>query len=95
LWLAISTVPRREVADRLVHAVVAERQLVRLAPEGEAEQLVAEADPERRAPVREQLGDGRDAVLDRGGVAGAVGQEDPVGLQRERPPRPACRRGRR
>ena len=41
-----------QVLDRMVAAAVAELQLVRLAAEGQAEELVAEADPEDRRPCR-------------------------------------------
>src|SRR3954454_6988780 len=41
--------PGLEVLDRVVGAAVAERELERLQPDGPAQQLVAEADAERRA----------------------------------------------
>ena len=48
-----------------------------------AEQLVAEADAEQRLAGVEQLADHRRGVFGgRGGIAGAVGEEDAVGLER-------------
>ena len=67
------------VHHRLVDPPVAVGQLVGLEAEGAAEELVAEADPEvRDAPAQcgaEQL----DLRGGRGRVAGAVGEEQPVG----------------
>ena len=73
----------RQVLDRVVGAVVAERQLDRLAAECPAEQLVTEADAEDRHPRPEQVGDDAGGAGDLGRVAGTVGQEDPVGLEGE------------
>ena len=75
----ISIRPVREVLDRVVGAAVAERQLERLEADGAAEELVAEADPEDR-PLADELADGRDDVVERGRVAGPVGEEDEVGV---------------
>ena len=47
--------------------------------DGAAEQLVAEADAEDRA-LADQLADGVDDVAERRRVAGAVGEEDQVGV---------------
>ena len=68
-----------QVLDRVVGAVVAERQLVGLEADGAAEQLVAEADPVD-GQLADQLAHGRDDVVERRRVAGAVGQEDRVGI---------------
>ena len=79
-WLVISTAPVAQVAHRVVAAVVAEGQLVGARRRGaEAEELVAEADAEDRH-LAEQRADGVDGVGDGRGVAGAVGEEDAVGL---------------
>src|SRR5215208_5289398 len=45
---------RLQVSDGMVRAVVAERQLVGLAAEGEPEELVSEADPECRDPTEQR-----------------------------------------
>ena len=79
----------REVLDRVVGAVMSERQLVGLKTNGAAEQLVPEADPVD-GPFSDQLTDGRDDVPERGRVAGPVGEEE----ARPRPMRaalPSCR----
>ena len=68
-----------QVLDRMVGAVVAERQLVGLQADRAAQQLVAEADPVDRQ-LADQLADGVDDVVERGRVAGAVGEEDRVGV---------------
>ena len=68
-----------EVLDRVVGAAVAERELGRLQADGAAEQLVAEADAEHRQ-LADQLADRVDDVAERRRVAGAVGEEDGVGV---------------
>ena len=50
-WLVISVRAGGQVLDRVVGAVVAERQLVGLQADRAAEQLVAEADPVDRQPA--------------------------------------------
>ena len=69
----------REVLDRVVGAAVPERELEGLEADRPAQELVAEADAERRAPADEVAQRGDD-VVERRRVAGAVGQEDRVGL---------------
>ena len=71
--------PVRQVLDRVVGAVVAERQLDRVGAQRPAEQLVTEADAED-GTSSEQPGDRVDRVGHLGRVAGTVGQEDAVGL---------------
>ena len=56
-WLVISTAAGGQAADRVVAAVVAERQLVGGAAEGRGQELVAEADAEDRH-LAEQAADG-------------------------------------
>src|SRR4051812_41887095 len=68
-----------EVLDRVVRAAMAERELEGLQPHRPAQQLVAEADPEGRAPA-DEAAQRLDDVVQRRRVAGAVGQEDRVGL---------------
>ncbi len=68
-----------QALDRVVAAVVAEGQLLGRAAEGGGQQLVAEADAEDR-DLAEQAPDGLGRGGHRRGVAGAVGQEDAVGL---------------
>ena len=72
---------RRDVAHRMVPAVMAERQLVGGAAEGRAHQLVAEADAEHRDLAEEGL-DLLHRVVAHHRVAGAVGQEDTVRIVR-------------
>ena len=79
----------RQLLDRVVGAAVAEGELEGVEADRPAEQLVAEADAEDRL-LADQLADGADDVVERGGVAGAVGEEDEVGvlgedLRRARP----------
>ena len=63
----------------MVGAAVAEGELVGLEADRAAEQLVAEADAEDGL-LADQLADGVDDVVEGGGVAGAVGEEDDVGV---------------
>src|SRR5215210_8960254 len=72
-------VSRAEVPDGMVRAVVAEGHLVGLASEGEPEQLVAQADAERRH-LPEQGTQGVDRVTKGGRVARAVGEKQTVRL---------------
>ena len=72
-------VPRLEVLDGLVAAVVAELELERACPDRLSEELVAEADPEDRS-LAEEVPHARDLVVQHGGVAGAVREEHAVGL---------------
>ena len=67
-----------KAGDRMVRAVVAEGEFERRQAERQAEQLVAEADPED-GHLAEELPDRGDAVADRLGVAGAVREEHAVG----------------
>ena len=76
----------RQVLDRVVGAVVAERELVGLKPDGPAQQLVAEADAVHRQ-LADQLADRLDDVAQRGRIAGAVGEEDRVGVVARADPR--------
>ena len=78
-WLVISTWPGGQVLDRVVAAVVPERQLDGLGAERVAEQLVAEADAEHRHRRRAARRSPRPADGDRGRVAGTVGEEHAVG----------------
>src|SRR5215207_1133353 len=71
-----------EVPDGMVRAVVAEGHLVRLATEGEPEELVSEADSEGWN-LSEEEPQGVDGLAERGGVARAVGEEETVGFCRE------------
>jgi len=68
------------VADGVVAAVMAELEFVGFATEGEAAKLVAEADSED-GDAAEHVLDGFDGVVDWLGIAGAVGEEDAVGLE--------------
>ena len=63
----------------MIRAAVAELQLEGFRAAGEAEELVAEADAEDGL-LAEQAADGADGVFERFGVAGAVGEEDAVGV---------------
>ena len=70
------------VQHRVIRAAMAELQLVRLAAERQAEDLVPQADAEDRDPA-DQLAHLRGLKLERLGIAGAVREEHAVGLQRE------------
>ena len=66
----------------MVGAAMAEFQLVGLAAHGQAEQLVAQADAEDGL-LADQLADVGHLRVQRLGIAGAVGEEDAVGLERQ------------
>ena len=65
---------------RMVRAAMTERQLVRLVAGREAEELMAEADPEDRHPP-EQLLHRLHLVVERLRIAGTVGEDDGVVLR--------------
>ncbi len=67
-----------EVLHRVVGAVVPEGQLERPRAERQRQDLLAEADPERRQPRVDQPAHGLDQVGHALRVARAVGQEEPV-----------------
>ena len=71
--------PGLEVLDRVVGAAVPEWQLERLQSDGSAQKLMAEADAPHR-PAADQRAHGLDHVGERGGIAGAVGEKDRVGV---------------
>ena len=71
-----------QVLDRLVAAAVAELELEGLAAERVAEHLVAEADAEDRF-FPDQLAELGVDVGERRGIAGAVGEENAVGVLRQ------------
>ena len=73
-----------QIHDRLVAAVVAELELVGAAAEREPEDLVPEADAEDRHLAEQRARRSR-RVRHGGGIAGAVGQEDAVGLHAPAP----------
>ena len=78
-WLVISTLPVSEVLDGLVAAAVAELELVGAAADGEAEELVAEADAEDRQLGRDQLADAVDAYSSGAGSPGPFDRKTPSG----------------
>ncbi len=69
---------------RVVCAVVAELHLDGSRAAREPEQLMAEADAENRNVGIQEFADCGDRVVARLRVAGTVGQEDAVGIERER-----------
>src|SRR6266571_586608 len=71
--------PRGQILDRVVGATVAERQLERLEAHRAAQKLVAEADT-KNGPLPDQLADRPDHVVERRGIAGAIGEEDQIGI---------------
>src|SRR5208337_2790407 len=76
--------PRGEVLDRMVGPVMALQHFYRTRPDGEAEELMAEADAEEGDPRLQKRPDGRHRVFaGRGRIARAVRQEDPVGPERQ------------
>ena len=74
----MSTWSAAQIAHRMIAAAVAIRQLGRRAAEGEADELVPQADAERRQPAAGELAHGVERVVDRGGIARAVRKEEPV-----------------
>src|ERR1700728_758726 len=68
--------------DRMITAVMAEFELVGFPAEGEADELVAETDAEDGRASGE-VANAFLSVMDRLGVAGAVREEDAVGLEGE------------
>ena len=73
LWLVISTAPVREILDGLVHAPMPEPHLVRAPAKRQPEQLMAQADPEDRAPCRAARAPPRSRT---GSTAGSPGPFD-------------------
>ncbi len=69
-----------KVLHRLVGATVAELQLERRGPTGQAQQLVAQADAEKGC-LAQQLADRVDGIDQGLRIARAIRQEDPVGLE--------------
>src|SRR6185295_5860414 len=82
---------RRQIAHRLVPAMVAELELEGPPAEGEAQELVPQADAEKGNPGRQQLADGVDDSGQRLGVARAVREHYAVYRQCQRRT-PACGR---
>src|SRR5437868_5453240 len=68
------------VEHRMVRAAVPEFELVGLAAQGKAEDLLAQADSENRLPADELL-DFTDLIFERLGIARTVREEDSVGLE--------------
>ena len=68
------------VLDGLVTAAMAELQLIGRGADGVRDDLVAEADAEDRVGL-DEVGDGFVGVLQGGGVARAVGQEDAIRIE--------------
>ncbi len=72
-----------DVQDGVVGAAVPELELVGPGAQGEGQELVPEADPEgwdASLALEKQGPEGADGVLDSGGVARSVGDEQAVGL---------------
>ena len=66
----------------MIRAAVAELELVGLAAQRQAEDLMAQADAEDGL-LADQLANLLRLVLERLGIAGAVREEDAVGIQRQ------------
>src|SRR5690606_17472772 len=75
--------PRLQILHRLIETPVAELQLVGVATEREREELVPEADAEKR-PFPEQIADRLHRVRHGRRVSGPARQENAVWRQRER-----------
>jgi hypothetical protein len=71
-----------QILDRVIGAMVAEFQLEGLAPQGEAAELMAQADPENGDAAGELLNI-FDSVSDGLGVTGTIGKKDAIGPQFE------------
>ncbi len=76
-------VPGVAVEHRVVRAVVAEFHLHRLRARGEAQQLLPEADAERRHAGVDDRADRADRIVAGLRIAGTVRQEDAVRIERE------------
>src|SRR6185503_20261296 len=70
---------RIEIPHRMVSPPMPVRELHRLAPQRQSQQLMPETDAEDRERPVGQLADRRDRIVDRGGVAGTVREENAVG----------------
>ena len=70
------------IQHRMIGAAMAELQLVGLAAQREAQDLMAQADAEDR-DFADQFADLRGLVVERLGIAGAVREKHAVGLQRQ------------
>ena len=70
---------RKHVQDGLIGAAVAELELKCLRAAGEAEQLMAESDSEN-GNLAQYAANAVLGVVERLGIAGAVAEENPVGL---------------
>ena len=75
--------PRLEILDRMVGAVVAELHFQGLAAGRQRHQLMAETDAEGRQLLVEETADRSDGVVARLGIARTVGQEDAIGIHRQ------------
>src|SRR6266849_409111 len=73
--------PCSEIPYRMVAAAMAVGELDRLSPQGQTEQLVAEANAEDRHGAVGELAYRLDGITDRRRIARAVGEEHPVGLE--------------
>src|SRR6185295_4024359 len=67
-----------DVTHGMIAAAMAIRKLGRRAPEGEAHELVAQADAKRRQSSAGEVAQRAQRVVDRGGIAGTIGKEEPV-----------------
>jgi hypothetical protein len=74
---------RAQVLHRVVRAAVAELQLEGAPPHGEPQHLVPQADAEHRHVGGHERRTLLDRVRQRRRIAGAVAEEDAVGLDRE------------
>ena len=88
-WLVISTPPVASRRTGWLPPWWPNGSLKVVAAERRGQQLVAEADAEH-GHLAEQAADGLDGVGDRGGVAGAVGEEHAVGLAGQDVGRRSC-----
>jgi hypothetical protein len=75
--------PAAQVLHRVVGAVVAELHFHRSGAARQGQQLMAQADTEQGYARLEQFADRGDGVVTGLGIAGAVGQENTVGLHRQ------------
>ena len=84
----------RELLHRVISAAVAVRHLDRVRAEGEAQDLMAEADPEDRHACVRDLAHRCRARSHRRRIAGTVREKDAVRLELRAPPRPWSSRAR-
>src|SRR5271166_5030256 len=79
-----------KILDRMIRAMMSKIQFVGFSSQREAENLMPEADAEHRL-LAEDAFHRLARIRQRGGIAGAIGKKNPVGIVREDFPGGGCR----